>query len=328
MGRKLVTVGVVLAILAAVAIWQRHRILIPLVTTGAPVPQLLDATPTPGGQPVGVEKHFFVVQLDESTYAIAEPFSWARNVNYLVIGDQRALLFDAGVGHYDIRPVVESLTKLPVIFMPSHFHFDHTGQGEWANIAIVDLPHLRERADGNRLQPTWGEHLGTGEAIELPVWEVSEWVKPNSVIELGNRSLVLIYTPGHTDNSVSLLDPERELMFTGDFLSDGGALGSLLPGANLGDFLQSANKVLRRTADMQEIVYRGAHASPTNTIPENSRADLQTLHDQLIAIREGRLEGQGTYPVVYTIAEDMQLSTESVFLHDWEPTYPDGHAVH
>ncbi len=68
---------------------------------------------------------------------------------------------------------------------------------------------------------------------ELPVWEVSEWVAPNSTIDLGNRRLILIYTPGHTDNSVSLLEVERELMFTGDFLSDGGSLSSLLPTARL-----------------------------------------------------------------------------------------------
>lgn len=328
MGRKILIVLVVLLILITITIWQRHRILIPLVTTGEPVPQVADATPTPGGQPVGETRHFSVVQLDDATFAIAEPYSWARNVNYLVLGEQRALLFDAGVGHYDIRPIVESLTDLPVVFMPSHFHFDHTGQGEWANITIVDLPHLRQRADGNRLQPTWGEHLGTGEGIALPVWDVSEWVKPNSTIQLGGRELVLIYTPGHTDNSVSLLDTERQLMLTGDFLSDGGALSSFLPGANLGDFLQSADKVLKRTFELHNVVYRGAHAPPANTIPHNTRKDLQALRDGLLGIRAGRLQGQGGYPVVYQIAEGMQLSAETEFLQTWEPTYPDGHVVH
>ena len=328
MGRKWVIALVVLVVLAALAVSYRHRIVIPLATSGAPIPQIPDANPTPGGQHMGAEKHFSVVRLDEATYAIAEPYSWARNVNYLILGDQRALLFDAGVGHYDIRPIVASLTDLPITFMPSHFHYDHTGQGDWANLAIVDLPHVRKRADGNRLRPTWGEHLGSAEAIELPNWNVSEWIKPNSPIELGNRSLVLLYTPGHTDNSVSLLDAERDLMFTGDFISDGGALSAIYPGSNLGDFLQSSEKVLRRTQTMQQIVLRGAHASPANRIPNSTRGDLETLRDQLIEIREGRLEGEGSYPVVYQIAEDMTLSTEAVFLHNWTPTYPDGHAVH
>ena len=328
MARKLLMALVVLAILVVVAVGQRHRILIPAITSGAPVPQLLDANPTPGGQPMGEPKHFSVVQLDAQTFAIAEPYSWARNVNYLVLGETRALLFDAGVGHYDIRPVVAALTDLPVTFMPSHFHYDHTGQGDWANIAIVDLPHLRERAQGNMLQPTWGEYLGSGEAIEAPVWEVSEWVAPNASIDLGNRSLVLLYTPGHTDNSVSLLDIERELMFTGDFISDGGMLNSMFPGARLGDFLQSSDKVLNRTKDMQSMVFRGAHASAANSIPDSSRGDLQRLRDQLVEIREGRLQGQGPYPMVYKIADGMLLSAEPGFLQNWEPTYPDDHPVH
>ena len=313
--------------LGTVAISHRHKILLPLITTGAQIPQLVDANPVPGGRPFGDENHFSIVQLDAKTYAIAEPYSWARNVNYLVLGDRRALLFDAGVGHYDIRLVVESLTDLPVTFMPSHFHYDHTGQGNWAKIAIVDLPHLRERAEGNFLQPTWGEHLGDGEGIDLPTWNVTEWVKPNSRIDLGNRELLLVYTPGHTNNSVSLLDVQRQVMFSGDFISDGGLLNSMFPTARLGDYLQSADKVLDRTNAMQEIIFRGAHASPANTIPNSSRDDLQTLRDQLVEIRAGRLKGQGTYPVVYKIAEGMLLNTEPPFLQNWDPTYSYDHEV-
>ncbi len=328
MGSKVLVGLLVLVILVTLAISQRHKILVPMITTGAQIPQLLDANPVPGGEPFAAENHFSIVQLNEKTYAIAEPYSWARNVNYLVLGDTRALLFDAGVGHYDIRPVVQALTDLPVTFMPSHFHYDHTGQGNWAKIAIVDLPHIRERAQGNTLQPTWGEHLGEGEGIDLPTWEVTEWVKPNSVIDLGNRELLLIYTPGHTNNSVSLLDIQRQVMFSGDFISDGGLLNSMFPTARLGDYLQSAEKVLHRTNAMQEIIFRGAHASPENTIPNSSRDDLVTLRDQLIEIREGRLQGQGPYPVVYKIAEGMLLNTEPVFLQNWQPTYPDDHKVH
>lgn len=327
MGRKFIIAGLILSCIMSIAIWQRHRILLSIVTSGVEVPQREIANLPPSGRTIGNDKHFSVVQLDDMTYAIAEPFSWARNVNYLIIGKRRALLFDAGVGHYDIRPIVESLTSLPVTFMPSHFHYDHTGQGAWSSIAIVDLPHIRERARGNLLQPTWGEHLGDGEGIELPMWEVTQWVKPNSTIDLGGRNLVLIYTPGHTDNSVSLLDVERELMFTGDFISDGGMLNAVFPGANLGDYLQSSNKVLRRTTNMQRTIFRGAHASAANTIPANSRKDLQTLRDKLIEIREGRHLGVGGYPVVYTISDSMSLSAEPSIFQDWMPTYPDDHDV-
>ncbi|MEO9971604.1 MAG: hypothetical protein ABJG15_17545, partial [Hyphomonadaceae bacterium] len=130
--KKYLLIGLVIILLGlAAAVWQRHRILIPLATTGEPVLRALEATPVVGSTPYGEEGYFAVVQLDEMTFAIAEPFSSGHNVNYLILGDDRALLFDAGVGHYDIRPVVAALTDLPLTFMPSHFHYDHTGQGEW-----------------------------------------------------------------------------------------------------------------------------------------------------------------------------------------------------
>ena len=204
MGRKLIIVLLLIGLVLIAAIWQRHRLLLPQITPGEPIPQLTDANPVPGGQPFAAEPHFSVVQLDEATYAIAEPHSWARNINYLILGDERALLFDAGVGHYDIRPVVASLTDLPLTFMPSHFHYDHTGQGDWARIAVVDLPHVRERASDDRLTLTWGEHLGSGEGIELPTWEVTQWVAPNSAIELGPFVGVVVHTRPYRQFGVSV----------------------------------------------------------------------------------------------------------------------------
>jgi len=327
MFKRFAAIVLLLTLLLSLAIWQRYRVLIPLSTTGEPVPQVQEAVPVPGGLVFAQDAHFTIVQLDAQTYAIAEPYSWARNVNYLILGDQRALLFDAGVGHYDIRPVVRSITDLPLTFMPSHFHYDHTGQGDWPNLALVDLPHVRDRAVNDRVSPTWGEHLGSSEAISLPTWEVSEWVKPNTTIDLGGRSLLLLYTPGHTNNSVSLFDTEREIMFTGDFYSGSGSLSSFLPTSRLGDYLQSAEKVLRRTQQLQDLVLRGAHAPPANTIPFGSREDIQILRNRLLAIREGSLTGEGTYPVTYSIKTDLVLSAEPGFLQDWEPTYPMEHWV-
>ena len=104
--------------------------------------------------------------------------------------------------------------------------------------------------------------------------------------------------------------------------------GSFLPTARLGDYLQSAEKVLEKTAQLQAIVFRGAHASAANTIPETSRGEIQTLHDQLLAIRAGTLEREGVYPVVYQIHESQVLSAEPGWLQNWTPTYPDAHAVH
>ncbi|MEP2989463.1 MAG: MBL fold metallo-hydrolase [Parasphingorhabdus sp.] len=322
MGKKFGIVAVILVLLLAIGVWQRHRILIPLATTGERILASEEANLPAGGEPFGEEAYFVIVQLDERTFAIAEPYSWVKNVNYLIAGKDRALLFDAGVGFYDIRPVVEQLTKLPVTFIPSHLHYDHTGQGVYDRIALVDLPHLREQATGEEFAPNWGDHLGVAEGIEPTIWTIDEWIKPGSEIDLGERQLTLLYTPGHTDNSISLLDRENNVMFTGDYMS-AGSMSAYYPGSNMGDYLQSAHKVLKETVGNPAVELRGAHSGEDGQLPQKSRADIQILRDQLIKIKDGELESTGSYPRLYAIKEDVVMQAEPRWLQNWSTTYPD-----
>ncbi len=318
---KALLVGISAALLLAyVAVAQRHSILVPLTTPGEEPPLNEDVAMTPGGKQAD-DGYYVVVALDAQTFAIAEPRYWARNFNYLILGTERAIMFDAGAGHYDIRPVVDSLTDLPVTFLPSHFHYDHVGQeGAFDHVAVVDLPHIRKQANGSELKLTWEQHLGSAEGLEIPTLMVDEWIAPGETIDLGERTLSLIYTPGHTDNSVSLYDIERKVMFSGDFVT-GNLAGAIAPTAGLGDYLQSAQKVLRST-DAATII-RGAHGAEGGDVPTNDHSDVQDLRDTLIAIRDGKLEGTGTFPITYVVNDNMILVAEPRWLQDWTPTYPD-----
>jgi len=323
MKRKILIGVILLATLLAVGVWQRHRILFPLFTTGERLPLVKDAALPSDGKAFGKEGYFVIVQLDEQTFAIAEPYSLGRNVNYLIAGTDRAILFDAGVGFYDIRPVVKQLTDLPVTFLPSHLHYDHTGQGSYERIALVDLPHLRKQSKGDKFTPNWGQHLGDAEGIEPTAWKIDEWIKPGSSIDLGKRKLTLIYTPGHTDNSISLHDAAISTMFTGDYYSANG-IRAFYPTASMGDYLQTARKLLKITAGKPGTVLRGAHAPENGQLPANTPADIQTLHDALIKIKSGELTGEGVYPVIYTISEGAVMQAEPSWLQDWTPSYGDG----
>jgi glyoxylase-like metal-dependent hydrolase (beta-lactamase superfamily II) len=47
-------------------------------------------------------------------------------------------------------------------------------------------------------------------------FNVTNWLKDGDTIELGRRSLEVIHTPGHSPDSICLLDRENKLFWTGD----------------------------------------------------------------------------------------------------------------
>ncbi len=99
-------------------------------------------------------------------------------------------------------------------------------------MAVVDLPHIREQAEGDRLTLTWKQHLGSTEGVARPTFQVDEWLQPGSRLDLGGRELRVLYTPGHTDDSISLLDVRASLLFAGDFIYPGDLYG-FMPNSNL-----------------------------------------------------------------------------------------------
>src|SRR5262250_1084420 len=78
---------------------------------------------------------FEVYRLRPDTYAIYEPRQDQTALSYLLLGSERALLFDSGLGIGRIDEVVKSLTMLPISVLNSHSHFDHIG----GNYAFNDI---------------------------------------------------------------------------------------------------------------------------------------------------------------------------------------------
>ena len=95
------------------------------------------------------DDYFLVQTLDPTTFAIGEPRYYQGNYSYLILGEHRAVLFDAGTGFRDIVPVVRSLTHLPVTVIASHLHFDHVGSlGHFDKTAALDAASLRGTSPG------------------------------------------------------------------------------------------------------------------------------------------------------------------------------------
>ena len=287
--------GIIVAIGLAVCaglVAARHRILVFAISLAGP-PPLIDAKDE--GPSVRWHDDYFTVEaLDERTWAIGEPRYAQQVYAYLILGGERGVLFDAGPGLRDIREVVASLTTLPVTFVPSHFHYDHIGNEiSFDDVAVIDLPYLRARAKGGRLPLTFDEHVGAAEGFPLPTLEVDTWLPPGGRIELGGRSLEVLHTPGHTDDSITLHDLGSGDLFTGDFLYPG-ALIAFLSNSRLGDYLNGAERVLELATPGAQIF--GAHRVSPPGAPRLVLDDLAALRARLREIRDGEGRGQRSLP--------------------------------
>ncbi len=175
---------------------------------------------------------FKVYEAAPGVFAIHEPRQYETVTAFLVVGSERAVLFDSGLGIASIRRVVEKLTTLPVTVLNSHTHFDHVGGNrEFTDVRNLDLPFSRASARAEVVEAlreyardTLAEDRVCGALPEgvtsrdypIPTWTISANVKDGERLELGGRTLEVLATPGHTPDSLSLLDAQNGLLLTGD----------------------------------------------------------------------------------------------------------------
>lgn len=223
---------------------------------------------------------YSVSALDESTYLISEPKYVQKNNEYLLIGAERAVLFDSGPGKRNIEPLVRSLTPpgIPVTVIASHSHYDHIGNHHrFDHIAAADLPVVKRQIYSGRFQP----RLGLRYAPRPRRFPISEWWAIGETIDLGGRTVELIHLPGHTADSIGLLDRSHGYIFTGDFLCgnrDRVRLGALFPTSSVADYLDGALGLMR--AYEGESLF-GGHDDPFPAMDGSTILDLITTARRL-----------------------------------------------
>jgi len=177
---------------------------------------------------------FEVYRVAANTYAIYEPHQSEEVISYLILGKQKAILFDTGMGISDIRAVVDELMKkgginppLHLIVLNSHTHNDHVG-GNWEfdTIYSMDTDFSRQNAKGSladaQAEIAPGEICGSlptnfdPAAYRTHPWHISRYIHDGETIELGGRVIEVLATPGHTPDAISLFDRAGGLLFTGD----------------------------------------------------------------------------------------------------------------
>lgn len=214
---------------------------------------------------------FAIQRLREGIYLIAEPM----HVNsYLIVGSRRAVLFDTGLGIQSIRRCAEAITDRPILAVNSHHHFDHVGGNHEFNELAFHADGLEDHRAGpppswlpsyaesaaamychyekfRAMDETWFQVLGPEMQMRpFPVgFDSNKWnIKPalpsqlladGDEIDLGDKVLRVVHTPGHTPDSICLLDERERILFSGDTI-DTGPMYAHLPGADIARYATTA----------------------------------------------------------------------------------------
>jgi glyoxylase-like metal-dependent hydrolase (beta-lactamase superfamily II) len=192
---------------------------------------------------------FRVAEVEPGLHLVAEPghvFSW------LVAGSERCVLIDTGLGLADIAAAIEPVAAAPTIVVNSHVHFDHVGGNElfdhvemhelgpeWIEYATRDEEVSGYREVAERMYESWGRLRETdrdgwfligpdetmrpwpsGRLAELG-WRIDPpqptgLLADGDTVELGDRTLRVIHTPGHAPDHICLLDEATGILFAQD----------------------------------------------------------------------------------------------------------------
>ncbi len=177
---------------------------------------------------------FDVVVIDEHTYAICEPGHWEQCISYLVLGTEDAALIDTGLGIGDIQRVTAQLTDLPIRVLTTHVHWDHIGGHNLYDQIYVHAGDLAWLVDGlpmpieviraslmrDPLTRPAPPEFAPGEYRPFQ-GQPTGLLQDGDVIDLGDRLLQALHTPGHSPGHLCFLDSERGYLFTGDLLYQG-----------------------------------------------------------------------------------------------------------
>lgn len=154
---------------------------------------------------------------------------------YLVTGDRRAALIDTGLGTGDLRVVVETVTRLPVIVLHTHGHGDHMGADALFSEHFLHPLEAKGTGGGYAFGKNAASRLAfladlipddpetldalAGSMVEGRAIRYGRLLDGDRV-DLGGRGLEVVHTPGHTPGSVAFVDRTDGQAFTGDGIAD------------------------------------------------------------------------------------------------------------
>ncbi len=228
---------------------------------------------------------FTLQQVSRDVWAIDE---FGIDIMYLIIGTERDLLIDTGIGIGNIRSVVETMTHLPYDVVNTHHHYDHVGgNGRFSMVyahkkaipVIQEQNNLQSRKEFFRSQEARPEYNYEA-SLEFDASIMGDFemkgIEEGFVFHLGNRDLEVLDTPGHTKDGICLLDRKYRLLFSGDTVVSTPVLMFDTFSDTMSTYLESLKK-LAQLRNSYELIFPGHYLRPIGSI---------YIDDQIACIQE------------------------------------------
>lgn len=238
---------------------------------------------------------YHVRAVEPGVFAIIEPYQFEEVISWLIVGSQRALLFDSGLGMAPIKPVVMKLTSLPVTVINSHTHFDHVGgNADFADVRAMSTPFTTARMAGYSHAGVASEVSATALCGNRPPgldtttfrsrpWSAAARIGDGTRFELGGRVLEAIATPGHTPDAIALLDRTHGLLWTGDSFY-AGPIWLFMPETDLEAYQRSIDRLAALVPSLRRVL-------PAHNVISVAPAVLARVPKAIRDVRSGRLRG-------------------------------------
>ncbi len=126
---------------------------------------------------------------------------------YVVVGTKKALIIDTGMSTTpSLLNEIKKITNKELIVVLTHGHFDHTGH-------ICEFDEIYMDKDDF-------ECLIKQEELKTCLSKI-KFVENEQEFDLGNYTIKVLKTPGHTQGSIVLIDEFHHILFTGDQFGSG-----------------------------------------------------------------------------------------------------------
>lgn len=148
-------------------------------------------------------------------------------------GSDSDALIDSGMGVVSLREHVPLVTEKKCQAIASHTHFDHIGchhEFEHRSVHVAEAQLLSNPTRQNTLaDPYVTDDIFTAlppvpyasATYSVKSAPASRLLEDGDIIDLGNRRLEVIHTPGHSPGGIALWESATATLFSGDIVYDG-----------------------------------------------------------------------------------------------------------